>query len=289
MHSFHRVVRLSFLQGRALTGKPIFWMAILLSASFTLAPSLNMQRISMDCGYSMQLLEPYILCGSDYQVSMQFFLGLLLLLSDAPFIDDNIVFIGLRVSRKEWLAAQLLYIAGCCLLYHLSILLWTVIWSSQMMYIGNVWSRILIDISTSNKYYSEYHLSFANAQFLRIYSPFTGCLLTLLLQTSYGFILCSLMFLLNLRFRRSLGTMLALLTHGVSFLLIRGGAGPFINLHFIPFVHALAALHDLSGTQVNVPSMQDSFLLWALLILAICAFSRLSARSLDYLAPGKNI
>ena len=66
---------------------------------------------------NIQACELYILCGSTGYIYLGLFLGYLLLMSNAPFIDRMASFEIVRFGRKRWIDSKILYIIlGCFIL-----------------------------------------------------------------------------------------------------------------------------------------------------------------------------
>lgn len=267
--------------------KPIFLLGLLLGVNFAFAPTFNFGRAALSIGASAQVFEPYILMASEAYICLPLTLGLLLMLSDAPFTSEHISCVGLRVTRVQWVAAQCLYVLISCVVYQAVILAFTLLLTAGNGYVGNVWSTALLRIAKDMNFGSRYALSFSHPQFLARYAPHQALAISFALQTAYGFVLSMAMFFLNLMFHRGVGIAAALLLHQLGYIFIRDGA-MFTNQFLSLMAHALAARHaHLPGG--GMPTLAQSAAVLAAASLALVFLSLLRANRVDFLVPGRNV
>ena len=82
--------------------------------------------LSADLGVSSSIWQ-YPFLYSQYHLKLIFTLPLLLMFCNAPFIDQNALFLIVRCKRKAWITGQILYIIVSSAVYYLFIFLCTVI------------------------------------------------------------------------------------------------------------------------------------------------------------------
>lgn len=267
--------------------KPIFILGLLLGINFAFAPTLNFGRAALSIGASAQVFEPYILMASEAYICLPLTLGLVLMLSDAPFTSEHITYVGLRVTRIQWIIAQCLYVFISCLVYQAVILLFTLLLTAGNGYVGNVWSTTLLRIAKDAGFGAKHALSFPHPQFLVRYAPHQALAISFALQTAYGFVLSMAMFFLNLMFHRGVGIGAALLLHQLGYIFVRDGV-MFANQFLSLMAHALAARHAYVPG-VGVPTLAQSAAVLASLSVGLTLLCLLRAKRVDFLVPGRNV
>lgn len=78
-----------------------------------------------------------------------FFMTLLLLLyfADIPYLGNEVPFYLCRMTRKIWLAGQVVYIVCATAIYTVAILLSTILICGQRCYVGNIWSETAVKLA----------------------------------------------------------------------------------------------------------------------------------------------
>ncbi len=90
-------------------------------------------------------LYPFIY--TQYHQKLIFTIPLLLLFSNAPFIDNNSMYIIARCKKSEWHLGQFLYIIISSAIYYLYIFLWSVIMLLPTSELSVDWGKSLRSIS----------------------------------------------------------------------------------------------------------------------------------------------
>lgn len=88
----------------------------------------------------LMMMEPFIWSFEDGQSIMLSSLILILLFADMPFLDGSVPYYLIRITRKQWLTGQLMYVISATLLYLVYIFTVTGLLCSELAYPGNVWS-----------------------------------------------------------------------------------------------------------------------------------------------------
>ena len=73
------------------------------------------------------MLEAFVIIGSSRNYCMFTLLGVLVMLSDAPFIDDMNIYVSLRVTRRTWFVSKFVYVLMNCMLFYLAVMIATVL------------------------------------------------------------------------------------------------------------------------------------------------------------------
>lgn len=105
--------------------------------------------LSADLGVSSSIWQ-YPFLYSQYHLKLIFTLPLLLMFCNAPFIDQNALFLIVRCKRKAWITGQILYIIVSSAVYYLFIFLCTVITALPSSELSMDWGKCLYTIAYSN-------------------------------------------------------------------------------------------------------------------------------------------
>ncbi len=87
---------------------------------------------------------------SQFYTKLLFTIPIILLFCNAPFIDDNQVYVYIRSGRRKWLLGQILYIFIASALYYLFILLLSLLLTSIYGGFKMEWGEVLYTISETN-------------------------------------------------------------------------------------------------------------------------------------------
>ncbi len=288
MHSARVVLRLLGMRLSSWPHRSVSWIGLAVGCNFAFMPAMALLRSAAKLGGSVQLAEAYIIAGSDHFCTLLTAVGLIIMLSDAPFIDERIAFIGVRVSRRQWMAAHIAYVAVICALYQLIMFLFTAIVLSARAYVGNVWSATMLNVARGSLSLNDLSFRFSAVYLLRAYAPYQLLGVTFVLQTLYGAALSLAMFFLGLVYRRGVGIAAALCAHQMGFILLR--SGPLVvNQWLSPMVHALAAYHDVFDRAPKYPTIPASVGILSALALGAAVLCRSRAKKLDYAVPHRDV
>jgi hypothetical protein len=190
-----------------LTNPRIYLIVVLLVAYF----HSRISPIYMFCeSYDVRIspfIFPYFM--SDRHVVLITSLAAMLLFCDAPFIDSEQPYIVLRSGRKKWIFGQLVYIAISSILLTLYFYLLTILLLLPRIELSNEWGKVIgtfVQTTTGD----EYNITiFFDSYIFFGYSPIKATLISLLLCFSVVFFMGVLMFYINLRTNRTIGTIVS--------------------------------------------------------------------------------
>ena len=100
-------------------------------------------------GTILMMLEPFIWSFEDGNSIMLSSLVLVLLFADMPFLDGSVPYYLIRITRRQWLTGQLLYVISATLLYLVYVFLVTGFLCMELAYPGNVWSNTAASLGYS--------------------------------------------------------------------------------------------------------------------------------------------
>lgn len=145
---------------------------------------------------------------TSYKMSQLFLmLGVIVMFADAPFIDDEYKYILIRSGRKKWALGQILYMVTGTMAYFVITFIFTVILTIPNIFISSDWGRLITTFSNSDT--SDYFELLISFKILIKYNPITATLLSLLLSCLTGIIISLIMFIINIKFKKSIGIIVA--------------------------------------------------------------------------------
>ena len=97
---------------------PRVWLTFIIGFVMCLMLSDNVISYAQRYETILQILEPFIWIYGDATSIMLSSLLLILLFADMPFIDQITPYKIIRVNRKIWISAQIVYVIGATLIYN---------------------------------------------------------------------------------------------------------------------------------------------------------------------------
>ena len=136
---------------------------------------------------------------------MLFYFGIILLLCNAPFIDEHQLFALSRLGRKKWFCGQILYILLANVIYFAWMFFVSIIvfipWVAPSAKWGDIWINLSHNPALAGVVLHEEAVIY--------FSPIIACLITFLLNVSAGFIIGLIIFAANLGNNRIFGASIA--------------------------------------------------------------------------------
>ena len=122
--------------------------------------------------YSM--FGPTIVTMINPIASLLLFIGLILILSDPPFLNSRSAMMFYRATRKTWMCGMLCYMVFHIILYYAFLLAVSMVSTMSHSYTGNVWSRALMRMVSVEKMAatSKYGIFVPNQSVFEHFSPF---------------------------------------------------------------------------------------------------------------------
>lgn len=165
--------------------------------------------------FSQQLgikVSPWIfpfLYGDRY-IKMLFVFPIILLFCDAPFVDENQVYVLLRSKRFSWNLGQVAYIFIASAIYFIFIIICTMIINLPHMTFTMEWGKIYNTLASTNALDSvDTYMKF-DSTIVRYFTPMQGMGFTFLLSWLCGVFLGLLIYVVNLISKtRTIGIFLA--------------------------------------------------------------------------------
>ena len=217
----------------------------------------------------IQAFELYIICGSSGYSFLALLLGNILLLSNAPFVDEITTYEILRLGKSRWVNSKILYLVSSCIAYSVFLLIVSVIFS---LFKGNVvfineWSYAMKELAFKQPTYAieSFRVAFSHGNFIASVNPYTAVTLTVVCNSAYAVIICLLMMSINLVSRHNLGWLIAGVVHICGYIIFVNSGFLFPTKYSL-FCHGLPAYYFESQNGFSIVGT-ISFVLAVFLVL----------------------
>ncbi|MEN6418281.1 MAG: hypothetical protein ABFC73_05105 [Clostridiaceae bacterium] len=281
MFSVREAVGICNGQFRQWPGNLRVYMAFLFGMAVSSVPILNYLDFAKALQEPINAVEPFIIMQTLREHMTTLLLGLLLLLSDAPFINQRSTYSIIRVSRKSWAVGMILYIVAAAFLYYLFMLAFSVGLVSANAYFGNFWSDAIYSLTNMPSVNSsiEFGICFPFFAIIKSLSPFQAVFHTVCLASIYGAILALVVFAVSQRNNRIFGVLAGLIVHAAGYIMI---SESFFNLPKMSLLaNAMLGLHTLSSGAASGMTLAYSYVLFGVVTILLSGLAILLCRNLD--------
>lgn len=294
------------LQFASWRSKPFVWAGILLGVSMAFKPTLDLINLAQDRGAFINVLEPFVMIGSNEAYCLYVFLGILVMMSDAPFVDDMNIYTTLRVTRNTWFISKVIYIALSCVAFYGTILLGTVLMCANIGYAENVWSKTMLRLNEDIALSLEYGINASGIAVLRRFTPISAAAMTFVLQSAYGITMSLLIFILNMKYRKAVGVLTTLVVHGVGRWIIKENI--MFNQLYTLLGRSMLGYHVLEQSLPNTlhgwitwcaewfsfncsryPILDESLYIFAVLMVAEVTLGLRMVKNMNFTVPYREI
>lgn len=268
-------------QFREWPGNLRVYMAFLFGMAVSSVPVLNYLDFTKALLEPMNAIEPFIIIQTLREHMTTLLLGLLLLLSDAPFINQRSTYSIIRVSRKSWAVGMVLYIFAAAFLYYLVILVFSIGLVSAHAYFGNFWSDAIYSLANMPSVNSsiEFGIYFPYIMIMKSLSPLQAVFQTVCLASIYGAILAIVVFAVSMRNNRIYGLIAALIVHAAGYIMI---SEAFFNIPKASLLaNALLGYHTFSSGATSGMTLTYSYVLFGVVAILLAVLAILLSRKLD--------
>lgn len=274
MHSARTVFRLVRRIFQSWATNPRIYVAFLMNALVASVISTRLLGFSQYGGEPINMLEPFIISGSEANIAVFLPLSFFLLLADAPFVTTRTTYEMIRVGREDWVKAQLVYIFASGIVFYLLTALVSGLLVASNAFIANIWSKPLYLLTQGNTTaIGLFQLGFEYPEFISRLSPIAAWLQVLTLSMLYGIVLGMILFVFNLH-GHALGWILAILVHVIGYIGIRSAFLFVIPSKLWLFAYSLPTWLDGKG-MFGVETFVSYIIFFALIAL-------LSALAIQY-------
>lgn len=252
------------------------WLGYLIGVAIILNRSLDYYMYVDSVGQKVNVLEAFIVGGNDASTILFMILGWLLIISAAPFINNNSQFLICRTNKRNWNAAMLLYIVLQGIVYYGGLAMSTIIFSLGKGYWRNTWSSALIKLAESS-YQNDFLVYFPYLSFIKKMSVYKAFGYTWALSFLYGIILGMILYTFSQIANGMFGAAVAFFFHYWGYEIMEEGLGVVIKYSL--FARSMPAPHinEYSGASIG-----QTILIYFLLIWMLVSFSNKIVRNIDF-------
>lgn len=149
---------------------------------------------------------------SQFHTKLIFTLPLILMFCNAPFVDDNQVFVFTRTGRSKWLWGQIIYVIAASAAYYIFLLAVSLL---STVFIGDIsmeWGKTLHATAASSRIARAVGSNFIDISqiILDFFTPVQAVWFTFLMSWLCGVLLGLIIFLCNMIFKtRFVGTLIS--------------------------------------------------------------------------------
>lgn len=215
---------------------------------------------------------------SDSIIRMLFYFALILLLCNAPFVDEQQMFMIVRTGRKNWIWGQILYTFLANVIFFFAVALVGVLIFIPHVGFSMEWESILETLAQSG----EGRAAGINFNILHTFTPIQAFLLTYSLDILIGFFISLVMFWVNMLNSKIKGSIVA-----VGIVVCSHLAGNY--WHMIPWLNFVSPVSWSSlGIFVHKATHMNFAYAYSFLLIGIAIFIGLIVqRSKHYVIEAK--
>ena len=202
----------SFSSGRV-------WLGYLIGIVLTAIGAYNYMGFAAERVY--QISEPFLLRFTTSGNVTLYLIGFLIIIADAPFVNNRSSMVLYRTSRKQWFWGMSIYIIVHSILYYVVSFLSCCVFVIAKAFPENQWSRTMTQLtqSPSNQALGRWHLAPATQRLITMYKPYEALVHTMLLLMLYSIIIAMLLFVFNACFNKAIGSAIAGTVHIIGYIL----------------------------------------------------------------------
>lgn len=220
---------------------------------------------------------------SQYYTKLIFIMPVILLFCNAPFIDDNQVYVYVRAGKRKWIAGQLLYIIIASALYYLYLIIISVLSLSLHGTFDADWGNVLYTIAESGiaSHRGRYFVN-VSSMILDYFTPMQAIWFTFLVSWSHavliGFIIFACNYLTKLKY---LGLSISSIIIIFSMFLEHHGYPGLMN--FSPSSWVTLDRIDIGGRTTNPSFLYCMLFYWiSIFIITLIIYLFSSKKSFDF-------
>ena len=192
-----------------------FWLALIFACLVSAGIGIDYYRFCRQYSVSANVLEGFLI-GAGYRLSSIFHpINACFLICNAPFFDENAVYIIYRSGRKHWYWQSAVYIAFMILIYYLIVVLSAALVIAPVGYISNTWSSALRMLSDESDLYMLGNGVTYSHTVLELYSPLGAAFVQYVLMSAYSAVIAFLFYALSYGGKRIWAFTIPVLVHAM--------------------------------------------------------------------------
>lgn len=258
------------------------WLGYLLGIVIILKQTYGYLLYADNIGNSVNVLEAFIVAGNNYNTAMFLVLGWLLVISEAPFINNNSFYLMSRTNKKRWNTAMLNYIFLQAVVYFGFIAFTTIVFSARNGFIANIWSSSLIQLTESTDIAASFNVYFPYKTFIKSISVFQAFGYTWGFGFLYGFVLGIILYVFSLFSKHIAGVTATLLFHFVGYEMMKEGYMVIIKYSLLARSVPVLQIGEDFGVSVG-----SSLFVYFVIIIILTAISGRIIKFTDFIEAAK--
>jgi hypothetical protein len=219
------ITKLNFLAWKR---NPKIITAFILAFAFCVMLSGRAIMFARSYGTIMQIFEPFIWAFGDASSILLASLLLVFFFIDMPFINETTPYCLMRINRKIWISAQLLYVVLVTIIYMVFLLLTFCLLCAPISFFGNMWSETGALLGYSGVG-TQIALP-ASVKTMEMSNPYRCTITIFFLMTLYTLLTATLMMIFNLTKNKFAGVLSVFILNLYGLLLDPRTIGQLLNI-----------------------------------------------------------
>ncbi|WP_026504892.1 hypothetical protein [Butyrivibrio sp. NC3005] len=223
---------------------------------------------------NINVLELFIIIGNDNISMLLMALGIILVISNAPYLDKDSINVFYRTKKIIWNRGVKLYLLIQGFVYYSVIAISSIVFGFAKGYLANCYSNAMVDMCKGIRYEKSFEIGFNNIELLHSGGPLTIFAITLLGSLLYGLVLEYALYMCCIIFKQNTGVVIAIVFHFVNYELMKEG---FMLVSDYSLMAKAMPTIVLPGN-----SFVEIFSSVAVLLLCLILFSSVTNKAIKY-------
>ncbi len=255
---------------------PKIYLSLILGSIVHLILLMPLFEFSQNFQKPLSVYEGFIYFNCDIYSATTGFLGILLLMSDIPFTSEIEIYTLLRTNKRTWCCGKILYLLVMCTIYYTIIAIVGMIYLAENSYLGNVWSEPITamvkypdaeSVINSNVFFPYQHI-------ISEMSPVSSFICCYILSVCYAFMMCLLVFFLNLKYSAKTSYAIVMILHISGYILTAIMYSP-VYIKFSLLGQSMLMHHSIGELYQGLyPELWQSFFLFGGIALVLIVLIR---------------
>lgn len=277
MSKLQEILKLYVYEFRLQITSKRVWLGYLVGVVVILNQSVEYLAYAESRGDIVNVLDAFVIAGNNYNTVMFLVLGWLLVISDAPFVTGNSMYLIYRTQKKTWNKAMILYIILQGVIYYGILAVATIIFSSNHGFVANIWSSPIVKLTESTSAAMQYNVNFPYPLFIMKTTVYAAFFQTWILMFAYGIIMGLLLYTFNLSMNQIVGAIAVFVFHFLGYEIMKEGFMVVIKYSLLARSILVLQVQNSTGTQVF-----NTYLLYGAIIVLIILLSNKLVKYVDF-------
>lgn len=217
-------------------------VVLLMCVAMTVYRSMEYVDYAGSIGGIMNCFETYITVINNSWFGIIMFILTLLMFMDAPFMDNNSLYVVSRIGRYRWCIGKIIYIVIASVILNAIVLGTTMLTSVACSFPGNIWSDTFRGVMEGDAVQRGFDLTFSNMEIQSAFTPMKTALISAGLAILLDCMVGMLLYVFNLINGRVLGCAITSILYFAGY-----AVSGWEYSKFLPMDNSILVLHQLSG------------------------------------------